>query len=43
MEVAANVGASPDAIIATIEAVAELIGADRARASRLLLARVLGK
>jgi 4-carboxymuconolactone decarboxylase len=40
---ALNVGASPDAITATIEAIAELIGADGARSARLLLARVLGK
>jgi len=40
---ALNVGAGPDAIIATIEAVAELIGTERARSARLLLARVLGK
>jgi len=40
---ALNVGASSDAIMATIEAVAELIGAERARSARLLLARVLGK
>jgi 4-carboxymuconolactone decarboxylase len=40
---ALNVGASPEAITAAIEAVAELIGAERARSARLLLARVLGK
>jgi len=40
---ALNVGVGPDAITATIEAVAELIGAERARSARLLLARVLGK
>ena len=40
---ALNVGASPEAVIATIEAIAELIGAEQARSARLLLARVLGK
>jgi 4-carboxymuconolactone decarboxylase len=40
---ALNVGVHPDVIIASIEAVAELIGAERARSARLLLARVLGK
>jgi 4-carboxymuconolactone decarboxylase len=40
---ALNVGASPEAINATIEAIAELIGAEPARSARLLLARVLGK
>ena len=40
---ALNVGVAPDVITAAIEAVAELIGAERARSARLLLARVLGK
>jgi len=40
---ALNVGVGPDAIIDAIEAVAELIGVERARKARLLLARVLGK
>jgi 4-carboxymuconolactone decarboxylase len=40
---ALNVGVGPDAIIDAIEAIAELIGAERARSARLLLARVLGK
>jgi len=40
---ALNVGVSPDVITAAIEAIAELIGAERARSARLLLARVLGK
>jgi 4-carboxymuconolactone decarboxylase len=40
---ALNVGASPEAINATIEAIAELIGAEQGRSARLLLARVLGK
>jgi 4-carboxymuconolactone decarboxylase len=40
---ALNVGVLPDVITAVIEAVAELIGAERARSARLLLARVLGK
>jgi 4-carboxymuconolactone decarboxylase len=40
---ALNVGVAPDVITAVIEAVAELIGAERAHSARLLLARVLGK
>jgi 4-carboxymuconolactone decarboxylase len=40
---ALNVGVTSDAIISTIEAIAELIGAEQARSARLLLARVLGK
>jgi 4-carboxymuconolactone decarboxylase len=40
---ALNVGVDPEVLTAAIEAVAELIGAERARSAHLLLARVLGK
>jgi len=40
---ALNVGVKPDALRATLEAIAGLIGAERVRSAHLLLARVLGK
>lgn len=40
---ALNVGVEPDALRATLEAIAGLIGAERVRSAHLLLARVLGK
>ena len=40
---ALNVGVEPAALGATLEAIADLIGAERARSAQLLLARVLGK
>ena len=40
---ARNVGVSVPALQQTIDALEELIGADRARSARLLLARVVGK
>src|SRR6186713_742495 len=40
---ALNVGVDPAALRETIDAIAGLIGADRARSAQLLLARVLGK
>ena len=40
---ALNVGVSLAALQQTIDALEELIGADRARSARLLLARVVGK
>jgi 4-carboxymuconolactone decarboxylase len=40
---ALNVGVEPAALAATLETIAELIGAERARSAQLLLARVLGK
>ena len=40
---ALNVGVEAEAIGATIESISELIGAERTRSARLLLARVLGK
>jgi alkylhydroperoxidase/carboxymuconolactone decarboxylase family protein YurZ len=40
---ALNVGVAPAALRETIDAIAGLIGADRARSAQLLLARVLGK
>jgi 4-carboxymuconolactone decarboxylase len=38
-----NVGVDPAALAETLDAIAGLIGADRARSAQLLLARVLGK
>ncbi len=40
---ALNVGVEPDALRATLAAIAGLIGAERVHSARLLLARVLGK
>ena len=40
---ALNVGVEPDALAATLQAIAGLIGAERAHSAHLLLARVLGK
>jgi 4-carboxymuconolactone decarboxylase len=40
---ALNVGVSPAALAATLDALADTLGADRTRSARLLLARVLGK
>jgi 4-carboxymuconolactone decarboxylase len=43
MRGAINVGVEPDVLGATLEAIAGLVGAARARSAQLLLARVLGK
>ena len=40
---ALNVGVEPEVLGATLDAVAGLVGAERARSAQLLLARVLGK
>jgi 4-carboxymuconolactone decarboxylase len=40
---ALNVGVTPAALAAALDALAEPLGADRTRSARLLLARVLGK
>jgi 4-carboxymuconolactone decarboxylase len=40
---ALNVGVSPEALASAVDALLPVIGADRVRAVRLLLARVLGK
>jgi 4-carboxymuconolactone decarboxylase len=40
---ALNVGVSPAVLAATLDALADTVGADRSRSARLLLARVLGK
>jgi 4-carboxymuconolactone decarboxylase len=40
---ALNVGVSPAALAAALDALAALLGPDRSRSARLLLARVLGK
>jgi 4-carboxymuconolactone decarboxylase len=40
---ALNVGVAPDAIAAAVDAISPLLGADRTRTVRLLLARVVGK
>jgi 4-carboxymuconolactone decarboxylase len=40
---ALNVGVSPSALAAALDALADMLGPERARSARLLLARVLGK